>query len=35
MFYCKQRYAKANSSSVIREMIEIAADKTFAENFSL
>ena len=27
-------YAKANSSSIIREMIEIAANKTFAENYA-
>ena len=27
-------YAKANSSSVIREMIEIATNKTFAENYA-
>ncbi len=26
-------YAKANSSSVIKEMIEIATNKTFAENY--
>ena len=26
-------YAKANSSSIIREMIKIAANKTFAENY--
>ena len=27
-------YAKANSSSIIREMIEIATNKTFAENYA-
>lgn len=27
-------YAKANSSSVIREILEIAANKTFAENYA-
>lgn len=27
-------YAKANSSSVIKEMIEIATNKTFAENYA-
>ena len=27
-------YAKANSSSIIREMIEIATNKTFAENYT-
>ena len=27
-------YAKANSSSIIREMIEIATNKTFSENYA-
>ena len=27
-------YAKANSSSIIKEMIEIATNKTFAENYA-
>ena len=27
-------YAKANSSSIIKEMIEIASNKTFAENYA-
>lgn len=27
-------YAKENSSSIIREMIEIATNKTFAENYA-
>ena len=27
-------YAKANSSGIIREMIEIATNKTFAENYA-
>ncbi len=27
-------YAKANSVSVIKEMIEIATNKTFAENYA-
>ncbi len=28
------RYAKANASQIIKEMIEIASNKTFAENFN-
>lgn len=28
------QYAKANSSSIIKEMIEIATNKTFAENYT-
>ena len=27
-------YAKANSSSIIKEMVEIASNKTFAENYT-
>lgn len=27
-------YAKVNSSSIIREMIEISTNKTFAENYA-
>ena len=28
-------YAKANSSSIIKEIVEIATNKTFAENYTL
>lgn len=28
-------HAKANSSSIIKEMIEIATNKTFTENYAL